>query len=117
MKFTLCDGPISIITSDGKTLNVNWDVGHPDKNTIKTMFDISIKDDRKNPKNIVWNGSSWMEVNQIPEFQKVSFESEAYRANWNQLGQLISKYPFGVKTSSKKSISTLASIITVRAPL
>ena len=44
MKFMLCNGPISIKTSDGKSLNVNWDVGKPDQ-TIKTMFDVSIKDD------------------------------------------------------------------------
>ena len=51
MKFLLCNGPISIKTSDGKTLNVNWDVGHPDKNTIKTMFDVSIKEDGDNCEN------------------------------------------------------------------
>merc|ERR1712166_367313 len=138
MKFMLCNGPISIKTSNGKTLNVNWDVGKPDQ-TIKTMFDVSIKEDgcdgentiplsnkvatgpkfkkavvwngsswmevdqpepvfqeansrRKKPKSMVWNGSSWMEVNRVkPEFQKASFESEAYKANWNQLDEVEKK--------------------------
>ena len=39
---------------------------------------------------MVWNGSSWMEVNQVePEFQKASEEDE--KANWNQLNEVEKK--------------------------
>ena len=100
MKFALCNphflaGPIIIKTSDGKTLKVNWDVGKPDQ-TIREMFDVSIEEDGDDSENttplskpMVWNGSSWMEVNQVePEFQVAIFESEAYKANWNQLDEV-----------------------------
>ena len=39
---------------------------------------------------MIWNGSSWMEVNQFePEFQKASEEDE--KANWNQLNEVEKK--------------------------
>ena len=80
MKFLLCNGPISIKTSDGKTLKVNWDVGQPDQ-TIRSMFVVSIKEDGGDGENTtllsnkkatgpkfkkehIWNGSSWMQVDQ-----------------------------------------------------